>query len=83
MFGSDTVFNLNNKFYDWNQDAKSIFFYYKLDTSVTPGEASTTGSVFSAGWVALIGIVCAGLGAAATAAAMNAYNKKKKPAPAA
>ena len=77
MFGSSAAFNLNNKFYDWNQSAKSVFVYFKVDTSVTP-EASTSGSLFGAGWVALIGVGCAGLGAAVTALAMKASAKKKK-----
>ena len=32
MFGSESAFNLNNKLYDWNQRAKSVFVYFKLDT---------------------------------------------------
>ena len=77
MFGSESAFNLNNKLYDWNQSAKSVFVYFKLDTSVTPG-ASTSGSAFSGGVMALIGVGCAGLGAALTALGMTAYGKRKK-----
>jgi len=77
MFGSESAFNLNNKLYDWNQSAKSVFVYFKLDTSVTPG-ASTSGSAFSGGVMALIGVGCAGLGAALTALCMTAYGKRKK-----
>ena len=80
MFGSDSAFNLNSKLYDWNQNAKSVFVYFKIDTAVTPGETATFASSFSAGWIALIGVGCAGLGAVITAVAMTVYGKKKKDA---
>ena len=77
MFGSDSAFNLNSKLYDWNQNAKSVFVYFKVDTSAPLGGASTAGSVFSAGWAAIIAVCGVGLGALVTVLAMTAVNKKK------
>ena len=82
MFGSESAFNLNSKLYDWNQSAKSVFVYFKPDTSVTPG-ASTAGSAFSTGTIALVGIGSAALGSVITAYAVMAFGKRKKAAAAA
>ena len=82
MFGSESAFNLNNKLYDWNQSAKSVFVYFKPDTSVTPG-ASTAGAAFSTGTIALVGIGSAALGSVITAYAVMAFGKRKKAAAAA
>ena len=77
MFGSESAFNLNNKLYDWNQSAKSVFVYFQVDETAPVGEASTSGSAFSAGISAVCGVGGAGLGALVTALAMTANNKKK------
>ena len=77
MFGSDSAFNLNNKMYDWNQSAKSVFVYFKIDETAPLGGASTSGSAFSAGTAAIIGICGVGLGALVTAVCMTAVNKRK------
>ena len=77
MFGSDSAFNLNSKLYDWNQSAKSVFVYFKVDETAPVGEAATAGSAFSTGRVAVAAICGVGLGALVTALAMTAVNKKK------
>ena len=74
MFGEDTAFNLNNTNYVWDDDAPSVFVYYKVDDS----EASTSGSVFSAGVLALTGGLCLIAGAALTAIVMTVVRKKKE-----
>ena len=75
MFGTDAAFNLNS-IYDWNSDAPSVFVYFKTDTeAVSP--ASTAGSNFTAGNLALSGVAGLGLGAALSAIVMG-LNKKKK-----
>ncbi len=74
MFGESAAFNLNNKLYCWNQKAKSIMVYYKVDkTAVT-----TTGSNFSGGMLALAGGGGLLLGAAVTALGMTATRKRKE-----
>ena len=77
MFGSDSAFNLNSKLYDWNQSAKSVFVYFKVDETAPLGDASTSGSAFSAGRVAVAAIGGVTLGALVTALAMTAVNKRK------
>ena len=77
MFGSDSAFNLNNKLYDWNQSAKSVFVYFKVDETSPIGDASTSGSAFSTGIVAVVAIGGVALGALVTALAMTAVNKRK------
>lgn len=74
MFGEDTAFNLNNTNYVWDDDAPSVFVYYKVDDS----ETSTSGSVFSAGVLALTGGLCLIAGAALTAICMTVVRKKKE-----
>ena len=54
-----------------------MFVYYQVDTTVTPGEASTEASSFSAGRAAVTGICGAGLGALVTALAMTTYTRRK------
>ena len=74
MFGEDTAFNLNNTNYVWDDDAPSVYVYYKTDDS----EASTSGSVFSAGVLALTGGLCLVAGAALTAICMTVVRKRKE-----
>ena len=74
MFGEDTAFNLNNTNYVWDDDAPSVFVYYKVDDSA----ASTSGSVFSAGVLALTGGLCLIAGAGLTAIIMTVIRKKKE-----
>ena len=78
MFGSETAFNLNNKMYDWNQSAKSIFVYFQVDKDAKVQEASTSGSSFTGGWIALTAILGVALGAVVTAVSMTAMRKKKE-----
>ncbi len=73
MFGESAAFNLNDKRFCWNQKAKSVMVYFKTDDTA----ASTTGSNFTAGSLAL---ACGGglvLGSVITALAMTATRKRK------
>ena len=72
MFGTEAAFNLNSSLYDWNNDAASVYVYFKTDEN----EASTTGTSFSGGALAISGGAGIVLGAAVTALAI--YPKKKK-----
>ena len=76
MFGSDAAFNLNSSLYDWNNDAPSVYVYFQTDDTV----ASSTGTIFTAGTIALSGGAGIALGAVVTALIMR---KKKKTAVAA
>ena len=77
MFGASTAFDLNNENYVWNKDAKSVQVYFKLDESQA---ASTSGSNFTAGNLAIASIAGAALGALATTVVLLARGKKKKKA---
>ncbi len=74
MFGSDAAFNLNNNLYDWNNDAPSVYVYFKTDDTA----ASATGANFTGGALAMTGGVGVVLGAAFTALSMNTIRKKKE-----
>ena len=78
MFGSEAAFNLNNKMYDWNQSAKSIFVYFQVDKDAKVQEASTSGSAFTGGWIALTAVLGVALGAVVTAVSMTTIRKKKE-----
>ena len=78
MFGSDAAFNLNSNLYDWNESAKSVFVYYKTDDFA----ASTTGTTFSGGTLALTGGAGLAIGALATAFATKSSRKKRDSEPA-
>ena len=75
MFGSDTAFNLNSSLYCWNKDAKSIYIYFKTDST-----ASTAGSNFNAGTLALAGGGGLVAGAVLSVLTMNAAKKKREKA---
>ena len=77
MFGSESAFNLNSKYYDWNQSAKSVFVYFKVDETAPVGDASTQGSAFAAGRTVIAAICGAGLGALVAAVSMVAVNKRR------
>ena len=70
MFGSDAAFNMNSSLYDWNNDAPSVYIYFQTDDT----EASSTGTIFSAGALALSGGSGLVIGSIVTALFM----KKKK-----
>ncbi len=74
MFGSDAAFNLNNNLYDWNNDAPSVYVYFKTDDTA----ASATGANFTVGSLALSGGAGIVFGAAFTALSMNTIKKKKE-----
>ena len=82
MFGGDTAFNLNNELFCWNSSAKSVFVYFKVDTS-TSSSASTAGSNFTGGNLALAGVGGLALGALVSGTVSVLANKKKKKANAA
>ena len=73
MFGSDAAFNLNSSLYDWNNDAPSVFVYFRTEDSA----AGAAGANFTVGTLALSGGGGLVIGAAATAILMK---KKKKDA---
>ena len=77
MFGEDTAFNLNHPLYCWNQSAKSVFVYFKVDTSA-PKTASASGSNFTAGNLALAGVAGLAVGSVVTALVSRSLSKKKK-----
>ena len=77
MFGSESAFNMNNKLYDWNQSAKSVFVYYKVDNTA-PLTPRTSGSAFSGGMLALAGLGGLAFGALITALSMTAWRRKKQ-----
>lgn len=75
MFGSGSAFNLNSSLYDWNNKAKSVYVYYKTDSS----KPSTSASTFSGGTVALTGGAGLAIGVFAAVLGIKATDKKKKP----
>ena len=78
MFGSDSAFNMNNKLYVWEQKARPVFVYYKLDMTAPLSEPTTAGAAFSGGVLALAGVGGLGLGALITALSMTAWRKRKR-----
>ena len=73
MFGSSAAFNLNSELYDWNKDAPSVRVYFKVDESKA---ASTSGSNFTAGSLAISGV--AGFAAGAIVSILASTAKKKR-----
>ena len=76
MFGEKAAFNLNDSHYCWNQSAKSIMVYFKVDEAPATS-AGTTGSNFTSGNLALVGIVGLAFGALVSGLAVSSANKKK------
>ena len=72
LFGTTGAVDLNNKDFCWDHGKDGIWVFFKRDTG-----ASVTGSVFSNGTVALIGVGGAIFGAAITAVAMTVSRKRK------
>ena len=77
MFGTGTAFNLNNELYDWNRSAPSVMVYFKTDTAAA-SSASTAGSNFTTGNLALAGVGGLAAGALISGTAATAIGKKKK-----
>ena len=73
MFGESAAFNLNDKRFCWNQKAKSVMVYYKVDTAA----ATTAGSNFTNGTLVLAAGGGLFAGAAITALGMTASRKHK------
>ena len=67
-------------FADWNKDAPSVMVYFKTETA---SAASTSGSNFTAGNLALAGGAGLAFGALVSAIAVTAADKKKSKKPAA
>ena len=76
MFGEKAAFNLNNKLYCWNQSAKSIMVYYKVDKAAA-SSASTAGSNFTVGNTVLAGGAGLIIGALISGLAVSSSYKKK------
>ena len=76
MFGSDVAFNLNSDAYIWNGDARDTFVYFTRDEGAK--NASTTGSMFSGGTIAIAGGAGLILGAGIAVLIMYASGKKKE-----
>ncbi len=76
MFGEKAAFNLNNKLYCWNQSAKSVMVYFKVDKAAA-SLVSTAGSNFTAGNLALAGGAGLVLGALISGIAVGSAGKKK------
>ena len=76
MFGEKAAFNLNSKDYCWNQSAKSVMVYFKVEKAA-PSSAGTTGSNFTAGNLALAGGAGLAIGALISGVAVSSANKKK------
>ena len=74
MFGVGAAENFNNPLYVWNSNAKSIYAYYKKEA----GSASSTGSLFTAGSLAISGGAGLAIGALASAVAVKLTGRKKK-----
>ena len=79
MFGSDSIFNMNNKTYDWNQSAPGVFVYFQIDEEA-PVKAGTSGSAFTAGWIALAAAAGMAVGAAGSVLFRETAGKKKETA---
>ncbi len=77
FFGEKAAFNLNNKLYCWNQSAKSVMVYFKVDTSAA-SSAGTAGSNFTGGTLALVGVGGLALGALVSGIIVSSVGKKKK-----
>ncbi len=74
FFGEKAAFNLNDKRFCWNQKAKSIMVYFKVDKNAV----TTTGSNFTGGTLAISAGGGLLLGAAVTALGMTAARKRKE-----
>ena len=77
MFGSNAAFNLNSNLYDWNNSAKSIFVFFKVDDTA---KANLTGSNFSFGALALTGGAGLVIGSLITKIGAAVTGKRKKEA---
>ena len=77
MFGEKAAFNLNDKHYCWNQSAKTIMVYFKVDKAAA-SSAGTAGSTFTGGTLALTGGAGLALGALVSGLSVSAANRKKR-----
>ena len=75
MFGSSAGYNLNNTQLVWNNQAKSVFVYFKAEEGAAGGSAS--GSVMTAGSLVLTGIAGLAVGVLGVVC-VTAITKKKR-----
>jgi hypothetical protein len=75
MFGSESAYNLNNTQLIWNNEAKSVYVYFNVDTSASG--SLTTGSSFTAGYIILAAVGGLAVGAIGAACVVLAAKKKK------
>ena len=73
-FGTDAAENLNNTLYVWNSSAPKVYVYFKTEEA----PASTAGSIFTAGTVALAGICGLAAGALISVICLKVARKKKE-----
>ena len=79
MFGEDNAYNLNNTNFVWDDDAPSIYVYYKTDDSASAGgTANESGSSFTMGHLALVGGICLIFSSGLTAVIMTVFRKRKE-----
>ena len=74
-FGTDAAENLNNTLYVWNSSAPKAYVYFKIAEG---SPASTAGSSFTAGTVAIAGAAGLAVGALAAALCVKASKKRKE-----
>ncbi len=72
LFETTAALDLNSVQYNWNHGKDGIYVYYKTDET-----ASTAGSVFSNGYIAIAAVGGVALGSIATAVAMTSKKKKE------
>ena len=72
FFGEDNAYNLNNTKFVWDDDAPSIFVYYKTDDTAT-----TLGTSQTIGRFALVGGACLIIGAGLGIICTNFARKRK------
>ena len=73
-FGTEAAENLNNTLYVWESTAPGVYVYFKTEE---PASASTAGSNFTAGTVALTGVAGLALGVLAAALCLKVTKKRK------
>lgn len=74
MFGSDAPFNLNSSLYDWANDAPGVYIYFKTESA----SASTSGTNYSTGVLAITGGAGAVIGAVVTSLLIKAKRKNSE-----
>jgi len=88
MFGSDAAFNINSTQFVWNNEATSVFVYFRVHDQISKGGLSNGGlgnqsgtntqtkSMISAGHLVLVGVIGLVIGVAVMAAFVVLKKKK-------